>query len=275
MKKIFGITVVAAIVSFASCGEDVEKNAQALVGSAREAYEQSDFQKAKLLLDSVKCTYPTAFKARRKAIVLMRDVELGEQMRSLDYYKSELARLSAERDSILPSFVLEKDSRYQDIGNYMKASQTIKNNLGNSYLRAQVDENGVATITSVYRGKPIGHTSVKVLSGDNYVECSSPLNTYSSRHLGVTTERVDFRYGQDGGLMDFISTSRSAVTVELSGEKKYKYSLRASDASAIAEVLNLARLLQAIDSLKAMRDEAERHIEFINYNKQKYETKEQ
>ncbi len=274
MKKVFVYVVFAALICL-SCGESVEEKAQSLLSQARVAYEARNYNDAKLLLDSIKAAYPKAFKVRREAIGLMRDVELGEQQRSVDYYNGELLRLLSERDSLLSSFVLEKDKRYQDVGHYMIPSQTIKNNVGNSYLRAQVDENGVATLTSIYRGKPIGHTSVKVSSGDNYAECSLPFNTYKSQHLGMTTERVDFRYGRDGGLMDFIASYSSPLTVELSGDNTYKYTLRSSDASAIADVLRLSFLMHIIDSVKSMRDEAERRIEFINHNKEKYETKEQ
>lgn len=266
--------IVIMVLCCISCGESVEQKAQNLVDEARVAYEACDYQTAKILLDSVKKAYPKAFDVRRKALALGRDVELGEQRRSLEYFDSELAALSLRRDSLLPGFILEKDIKYQDVGNYMIPSQTVKNNLNNSYLRAQVDENGILTLTSVYRGKAISHNSVKVSSGNNYAECNLPFNMYSSKHLGVTTERLDFRYGQDGGLMDFISVCDGKILVELSGAKSYKYFLRKSDAKAIAQVAELAKILQAIDSLRSMRAETERHIEFIEQSKVRFDAEE-
>lgn len=272
MKKVSFFLIFAASF-FLSCGDGPEQKAQALVAEAVEAFETQEYGRAKMLLDSVKSTYPKAFKAHREALKLSRDVELGEQNRSLDYFNAEIAVMSQRRDSLLPGFVLEKDRRYQDTGNYMKASQTVKNNLGNTYLRAQVGENGVATLSSVYRGKAMSHNRVRVTAGDTYVECDSPFNTYSSKHLGVTTERLDFRYKQDGGLMDFIAASSSQpITVELSGKGTHKYRLRGEDAIAIAEVLELAVVLQAIDSLNGLRDEAHRHIEFLKRSKERFES---
>lgn len=273
MRKSYLFFVFAASL-LVSCGNGAEQKAQALVTEATEAFETQDYGRAKMLLDSVKSTYPKAFKARRQALKLSRNVELGEQNRSLDYFNAELAALTQRRDSLLPGFVLEKDNRYQDIGNYMKSSQTVKNNLNNTYLRAQVDENGVAALSSVYRGKSLSHNRVRVTVGDTYAECASPFNTYSSRHLGVTTERLDFRYRQDGGIMDFIAASSfQPITVELYGDKTtHKYKLRGEDAVAITEVIELASVLQAIDSLKGLRDEACRHIEFLKRSKERFET---
>ncbi len=270
MKKQVLLCVVA-LLSTLSCGENIEEKAQALLNEAQTAYESKDYNCAKLLLDSLKSTYPKAFDARRAALKLGREVELGEQQRSVEFLDSSLTVQYALRDSLLPQFVLEKDRKYQDVGNYMAPSQTVKNNLGNTYLRAQVDENGVTTITSVYRGKAIGHTTVKVSSGDNYAECDAPFSKYNSKHLGVTTERVDYRYGEDGGLIDFIVNCESDIKVELSGNKSYNYNLRKSDVQAIKAVFKLSRILQNITTMKEMRDEAVRHIEFVEKTREKFE----
>lgn len=270
MKKQVLLCVVALLCTL-SCGENIEEKAQALLNEAQTAYESKDYNCAKLLLDSLKSTYPKAFDARRAALKLGREVELGEQQRSVEFLDSSLTVQYALRDSLLPQFVLEKDRKYQDVGNYMAPSQTVKNNLGNTYLRAQVDENGVTTITSVYRGKAIGHTTVKVSSGDNYAECDAPFSKYNSKHLGVTTERVDYRYGEDSGLIDFIVNCESDIKVELSGNKSYNYNLRKSDVQAIKAVFKLSRILQNITTMKEMRDEAVRHIEFVEKTREKFE----
>lgn len=265
MKKIFLLLSVAALLCV-SCGRNMERKAQALLEEARQAYNVQDYGKSKLMLDSIRNTYPKAFKVRREALKLGRDVEMGEQRRSMEFYEKELASLQARRDTLLKKFVLEKDSRYQDVGNYMLPAQTVKNNLNNTYLRAQVSEEGVAVLSSVYRGKAIQHDKVQVSSGDSYAECSSPFNKYSSKHLGVTTERLDFRYGEDGGIMDFIAACNAPVTVKLDGKSSYKYALRETDVQAIIDVLELTRILQAVNSATEMRDDAKRHVEFLERN---------
>lgn len=107
MKRNFISAAFAALVCL-SCGVSMEEKAHDLVSQAGVAYEAKDYNKAKLLLDSVKTAYPKAFKARREALRLMRNVELGEQQRSVDFLDKELALLTQRRDSMLGGFVLEK-----------------------------------------------------------------------------------------------------------------------------------------------------------------------
>ena len=268
MKQLFFI--FAAAIMFVSCGESMERKAQSLLDEARVAYESSDYPKAKMLLDSMKRSYRKAFKVRRQALRLMRDVELAEQRRSLDYFDAQLATLYAVRDSLLPKFILDKDSRYQDVGNYIIPSQTIKNNVGVTYLRATVDEKGVAKLSSFYRGKAIRHKAVRVSCAESYAECAEPASKHSSKHLGVTSERLDFLYGKDGGLMDFIASADGAVKVELTGDSKHSYTLRTEDAAAVADILKLSNVLQLIEQTKESRAEAERHINFLLRSQQKY-----
>ncbi len=273
MKKKITIFALAALLC-ASCGEDVERKAQALLSEARIANEAQEYDKARLLLDSIKSTYPKAFKTRREALKLSREVEYGQQSRSVRFYDEQLDTLTAQRDKMLTEFVLEKDTRYQDEGYYMLPGQTLKSNYGLTYLRAQVSEKGVAYITSVYRGKAIEHTGVRLSAGDTFVECTEPLSRQSSKHLGVTSERLNFRYGADGGIMDFIVSAQGNINVKLTGKHPVSYTLRREDAEAVVKTLELAKLLRSIESVQAMRAEAARHIEFIERSRERFEGEE-
>lgn len=275
MSKKFYLVLAAVVLLLSSCGKSIEEKAQSLVEEARVACENENYGQAKLLLDSVRNTYPKAFKARRDALSLQRDVERGEQRRSLIFCEAQLERLAACRDTLVAHFVLEKDSRYQDTGNYMAVSQTGKNNRDNTFLRAQVSEKGVAVLSSIYRGKAISHTTVRVTSDGSYAECSAPFNTYTSKHLGVTTERLDFRYGQDGGLMRFIAMCTAPVTVRLTGKSTHEYIMRAADVAAISKALELADVLHTIDSLENVRAEVLRHIDFVENNARRFELESQ
>ena len=274
MKKVvYSFAVIISVVFLSACGESVEERAQHSLQSARMAYEAGDFQSAKIELDSLKILYPKAFNARREAMKLMRDVELAEQQRSVSCFDSMLVAKRAELEKVVKAgFVFEKDEKYQEIGNYMVASQAPMKNLKNSYLRGQVDENGVLTITSIYRGKPIAHNKVKVAVGDSFAESSNPISNYSSKHLGVTTERVDFRFGKDEGIIGFIVLNAGKnIKVELSGKSSYTYTMRKDDVQAITGLYDLSMLLSSIREIEAAKKEALRHIEFRERNKQRSE----
>ncbi|MBQ8734639.1 MAG: hypothetical protein IJY75_01435 [Bacteroidaceae bacterium] len=268
------IAIVSIFVLFA-CSESIEEQAATVLQSAREAYEIGDFQGAKMLLDSLKVKYPKAFEARREALKLTREVELAEQQRSVEYFDSMLVAKRGELENVLKvgGFTFEKDEKYQEVGNFMIASQAPMKNIGNSYLRGQVDEKGVLTLTSIYRGRPISHNRVKVSAEGSSAESTNPFNIYTSKHLGVTTERVDFRFGKDEGIIGFIVLNNSkTIKVELSGKSTYSYTMRKDDVKAISSLYNLSMLLRSIDELEASRDEAMRHIEFVKRNKRRSES---
>ena len=159
----------------------------------------------------------------------------------------------------------------QDEGSYIVPSQANRVNVFNSLLRARVTESGVAYLTSVYRGKKIAHTAVKVSSGDSFAECNKAFMSYNYRNLGVNNERLDFIYGEDGGLVDFISATSGSLTVELTGgDGIYKYTLRGEDAKAIAAVAELSKVLKSISGFREMAGEAERHIEFVKKTRERF-----
>lgn len=272
-KTVYCIAAIISIAIFAACGESIEEKAQRSLQSARTAYESGDFQSAKIELDSLKILYPKAFNARREAMKLMREVELAEQQRSVACFDSMLIAKRAELDRALKSdIVFEKDEKYQEIGIFMVASQAPMKNIMNSYLRGQVDENGILTITSIYRGKAISHNKVKVSVGDSFAQSDNPISNYTSKHLGVTTERVDFRFGSDEGIIGFIVlNSDKNIKVELAGKSSYTYTMRKDDVQAIAKLYDLSMLLRSIRELETAKQEAQRHIEFIERNKQRSE----
>ncbi|MBR5277156.1 MAG: hypothetical protein IKU35_08495 [Bacteroidaceae bacterium] len=272
MKRTIYILALCALSFVAvSCGESIEEQAARSLQMAQAAFEGGDFQGAKLQLDSIKILYPKAFEARREALKLMREVELAEQQRNVACLDSMLGAKRAELEEMLKSgFTFEKDEKYQEVGNFMAASQAPMKNLNNTYLRAQVDEHGVMTVTSIYKGRPIGHNKVKVSSGDSYAESANPISNYTSKHMGVTTERVDFRLGKDEGIIGFIVlNSDKKIKVELIGNSTHSYTMRGEDIKAIKSLYNLSFLLRSIEELEKQRGEAQRHIEFVNRNKQR------
>lgn len=270
MKKILFLVSISALF-FVSCGESVDSKAGKLLQQATAAYEAGEYHGAKVLIDSIRNSYPTAFAARRSALDLMRSVELAEQQRTLDHCNAAIEELSARRDSMLTSFEYEKESRYQDEGSYFVSSQALRLNVFNSLLRVRVAESGTAYITSLYRGKRIAHSAVKVSAGDSYAMCDKPFMSTTYRNLGINNERLDFIYGEDGGIMDFISAANGTITVELTGSNgKHSYTLRKDDAAAVKKAVALSGVLKSIAEHKKMAAEAQRHIDFVKKTKERF-----
>ena len=103
-------------------------------------------------------------------------------------------------DAIKGKYTFEKDAEYQNIGNYLHPSQVIEKNLHRSFLRFQVDENGVMSMTSIYCGAHnIHHVAVKVTAPDgSFAETPAAKDSYETTDLGEKIEKADFKLGEDG-----------------------------------------------------------------------------
>lgn len=270
MRNRYVLLLIAVVLLSASCEKSVEEPARRLLADAKELYASDEYNKARTLIDSISVAYPKAYKTRREAEVLRREVMLKEKQRDVGFFAGMCEMLSVRRDSILAGFVFNKDERYQDTGYYTVASQDLKINQSNSFLRASVRENGDAYLASYYRGAKISHNTLKVSSGDSFVICDAPILSRSYWNYGLYNERREFRYGADGGIMDFIASATSPLKVELAGSHgKYEYMLRDEDVAAIKRIVELANLLKMYEETCEMRDEAQRSLDFLIKSQQR------
>ena len=263
MKKV--ILLACLCCTLFSC-EDVEKKAGEKLQAAREAFELGNYNEAKILIDSIKMLYPKAFETRRAGIGLMQEVELKEQEKSLVYLDSMLHAKQKDFDAIKGKYTFEKDAEYQNIGNYLHPSQVIEKNLHRSFLRFQVDENGVMSMTSIYCGAHnIHHVAVKVTAPDgSFAETPAAKDSYETTDLGEKIEKADFKLGEDGNVMGFLYLNKDKnIKVNYQGERPYSITMTAADRQALASVYELAQLLSSMTEIKKNMEEANLKIEFV------------
>ena len=263
MKKV--ILLACLCCTLFSC-EDVAKKAGEKLQAAREAFELGNYNEAKILIDSIKVLYPKAFETRRAGIGLMQEVELKEQEKSLVYLDSMLQAKQKEFDAIKGKYTFEKDAEYQNIGNYLHPSQVIEKNLHRSFLRFQVDENGVMSMTSIYCGAHnIHHVAVKVTAPDgSFTETPAAKDSYETTDLGEKIEKADFKLGEDGNVMGFLYLNKDKnIKVNYRGERPYSISMTAADRQALVSVYELAQLLSSMTEIKKNMEEANLKIEFV------------
>lgn len=250
MKKV--ILLACLCCTLFSC-DDAEKKAGEKLQAARQAFEQGNYSEAKILIDSIKILYPKAFETRRAGIGLMQEVELEEQQKSLVYLDSMLQVKQQEFDAIKGKYTFEKDAEYQTIGNYLHSSQVIEKNLHRSFLRFQVDENGVMSMTSIYCGSHnIHHVAVKVTAPDgSFAETPAAKDSYETTDLGEKIEKADFKMGEDGNVMGFLYLNKDKnIKVNYQGERPYSTNMTPADRQALASVYELAQLLSSITEIK-------------------------
>lgn len=263
MKK--SLISIFALLLLASCGDNGEKNAQEFLRKAETALAEENFSEAKLQIDSIKQLYPKAFEARKQGIKLMQQVDLKEQQKSLLYLDSMMTVKQSQLDSIKGNFVLEKDTAYQDIGNWLYPTQVVEKNLGRSFLRAQVNELGEMSMTSIYcGGSNIHHSSVKVSVGELFAETPLTKDSYESTDLGRPIEKAHYKIGEDGGVIGFIAAHKDKnIQVTYVGDRTYKTTMHPNDRKAFAKLTELAHILSAMEQIRKEQKEANLKIQFV------------
>ena len=264
MKKI-GLSALLALSVLAGCSDGGEKEAQIRLKKAEAALQQDHFSEAKLQIDSIKILYPKAFEARKQGIKLMQQVDLKEQRKTLVYLDSLMLVKQAQLDSIKGNFVLEKDTAYQEVGNWFYPTQVVEKNVGRSFLRGQVNELGEMSLTSIYcAGGTLNHTSVKVSVGDTFAETPMTKDSYSTTDLGRTIEKADYKLGEDGGVVGFIVANQDKnIQLTFIGDKTYRTAMQKNDRKAIVELTELARILSGMEEIRKQQKEANLKIQFV------------
>ena len=258
------VLLVAAAALMFSCVSNVEDPAEDLLSRARKEYEGGNYNNTRMLIDSIRIVSPKAYKTLREAEKLRREAMKKECERNVVFYENALQSLTATRDSIAAEFDFNFDKRYQNKGYYTVPSQAMAQNVYNNFLRASVHEDGAMYLTSFYRGKSIRHKCVKLSSGDAYVSCDKPFLERNYKDLGVNNERRDFKYGEDGGLIEFVLLAEDAIEVELSGANgKVNYTLRPADAAAIFKAYELSLAICAVKRAEDLLGQARYTLEFL------------
>ena len=264
MKKI-GLSAILALSLLAGCDDGGEKEAQVRLQKAEAALQQDNFSEAKLQIDSIKMLHPKAFEARKQGIKLMQQVDLKEQQKTLVYLDSLMQVKQLQLDSIKGNFVLEKDTAYQEIGNWFYPTQVVEKNVGRSFLRAQVSELGEMSLTSIYcAGGKLNHTSVKVSVGETFAETPMTKDSYTTTDLGRTIEKADYKLGEDGGVAGFIVTNADKnIQLTFIGDKTWRTAMQKNDRKAFVELTELARILSGMEEIRKQQKEANLKIQFV------------
>lgn len=270
MKKL--IILFCGTLALTACGNGIEKKAGEKLAVAKAAYERGDYEEAKLQIDSIKILYPKAFETRKAGQALMLDVELKAQQKTLAYLDSAYQAKQEEFNAIKDKYVLEKDAEYQQVGNYLWPTQTVEKNLHRSYLRFQVNEQGLMSMTSIYCGSSnIHHVGVKVITPDgSFAETPTTMDSYETTDMNEKIEKADYKLGEDGNVIEFLNHNKDKnIRIEYIGDRTYKTTMLPTDRQAVAGIYELAQILSAMQQIKKEQEEANLKIGFINKKKER------
>lgn len=268
MKK-SAICIAFAALALTGCNND-EKKAQVRLDNARNKFERNEFFAAKSEIDSIRLLYPKEFKVIREGLTLMRQVEQKEAQRNLAFCDSLIPIKQQELEELKKGFNFEKDSAYNEIGNYVSKQQTIERNIQRCYIRSGVNEKGEMYLASVYfGGKPINHTGIKLSTTDGLfaetpaIPYDGGLN-YHFKDLGNTTEVVTYQGAKCEEAVKFIYSNKGErIKVEYTGGKPYVLYIADADKKAIASTFELAMVLSDIEQLTKEKEKAIKKLAYL------------
>jgi len=267
-------------------GKYVGKNALAAVGNSYEitliymafafgcnmgcSVIAAQFFGAKNEIDSIRALYPKEVKVLKQGLTLMRQVEVKEAERNIAFCDSLLPIKLEEVEGLKKGFAFEKDSVYEEIGNYIWKQQTIERNVQRCYVRCGVNEEGEMYLASVYYGgRPIEHTGIKLsLKDGQFAETASiPYDgglNYRFKDMGSTTEVVTYKGEHCVDAVKFIyDNEKERIKVEYTGGKPYIIYMADADKKAIVNTFNLATVLSDIKSMNTLKEKSEKKIAYL------------
>ncbi|MCP9611100.1 tetratricopeptide repeat protein [Coprobacter tertius] len=252
MKKLLWAVVLS--FSIISCGK-TDKKAEAQYKKAEALYEQGDYNQAKQQIDSIKVLYPKAFDQIKKGMILMCRVNLKESERNLVYIDSLLPLKKAEVDRLKKDFFLSKDEKYEETGHYVYKSE--KNNpvVNRSYVRAQVSEDGIMEIASVYFGPAaLHHESMRVEAPDGSYAMTKVVPYDGARNFrfvndGNTTEVVTYKGEQMIAVAELIYNTPGKIKVSYEGKRPYSFTLDDRSRKMINASYELAMAMKSVKEL--------------------------
>ena len=268
VNRIIIFLMVITTLFLAGCGKTRE--ARAHLAEAKLLFETQNFEEAKKAIDTIRVRYPREIGVLKESLTLMRLVERGESERNIAYCDSLTPIRMEEAEKLKKGFILEKDTTYVDVGNYVWQQQTIERNVERSYVRCGVDEKGEIYLVSVYFGnRAINHTGLKLSTSDGGYAETTPIPydggmNYRFKDLGNTTEVVTYKSEKCIDAVNFVYSAgdRVRIKADYTGGSAFSLYLSENDKQAIKATWDLAAVLNDIES---MRKEKERATKIIMY----------
>ena len=87
MKKILWILLAAVLTA---CSDNKQKEAEAMLSKANRQFEQGQYDRALITIDSLRKVYPSAIVTRKQALRLYQNIELKRSQEELAFVDSAL-----------------------------------------------------------------------------------------------------------------------------------------------------------------------------------------
>lgn len=234
-----------------------QDKSELLINQAKEAAAKQEFQKAKLLIDSIRILYPDDYHKIQKGRHALYEVELGEQKRNRYYCDSVLKIRQADFPQKQKNFTYQQNTAIESVGYYVHNEHVFHgNNTQRCYLQFKTDNEGRYFLTSYYCNTyPIEHSKIRLVAPDgSYCESLEVPNdgalNYRFRDDNLYYEIVCFNQKKLNKLMEFAHLHKDDnLKVLLVGKRKHQYPLRSKDLQIMLDGMELSFVLSDIHRL--------------------------
>lgn len=257
---------VLVVLMAVSCGPNKKELASALLQEAQVAMVGSDFNRAKLKVDSINLLFPDQIEEVVEGQRMMQRIELDEQELSLGYYDTILVKRKTSFEELKSAFVYQKGKFEGYAGTYIHKRQQVKNSHDRCYVRAYLDEKGDFYISSRFHGKGhIQHNSIKVYDDGLFAKTAEiPSSSFDNRTFDDGEdywETVNYRDGSDNGVVSFVVNNYdSRLKVQFIGKKHHYIVMESFDKEAIRDAYNLSLVIKEIAEMETSKTATEERI---------------
>lgn len=250
------------------CAPSNSELASKLLIEANILKDKKEYNRSKILLDSINSTYPDEQEVCIRASHLVNAISILEQQRIIQLSDSALKEKEATIKPLLLNFKRDVDSGDDTLLIHIR--QLPQNSYNRSYIRANLNTKGDFYLSSQYVGESnINHTQMRAVCGSS-VALSVEIKEDGSynRHFedeDVKWEIIQFKNNGDNGISDLIAKHyNEGIRVDLIGGNPYSIYLEEYDKEAIRDGYEISFLLKEIALLKETIKRSQRVVEKLS-----------
>ena len=243
-KILLAICLSASIYSCGNQKSEEQKYAEQYLSEAQSLFNNKQYDRASIMLDSLMKTYPGVIDVQRNAMHLR--TLITEQVTIADSISNDSVIAANKNfvDSVSKRFKFVKTKDMVE-GYYLNNSIALDNLTKRTDIEARIDEQGNIYLISSLYGKPIKHTSLiakcnkeeartKEIAYDN-------AKNYRFKDGNTSVEMVTFNKEACDTFCQFITRNiDNKIVIEFSGRGKHSIVLSDRSKKAIAETYEFA-----------------------------------
>lgn len=271
MRHFIPSILFLVIVFLSSCGPGEAELAQKKLDYALELLDSNQFNKAKLVIDTLSEEFPSQKELINQGNKLLNRVELKEQMSGLAFYDSLLIIRKKDFEDLKKHFVYKPGPGEGYVGTFEHKRQQVSNSYNRVYIKAMVDEDGSFYISSKYHGKSyIGHNALKIYDQGIFAETLEVPEGIDNRRFDDGEEKwesVNYKGEYDNGAAMFIvNNADKNLKAMFKGRKPYYIVLEQFDKDAVKYAFSLSQVINEINRLEENIKTTEERIEELKKN---------